>query len=165
VRFFFLDASALAKRYAPEVGSPVIDHLFASVPFDRLSVLSVGIAELVSLLVRKKNSGHLSAAALAQALVDVGIEVVLPTGLRKVEANLRRVLDALRLVEVHSINGTDAILLRCALEEAADHRSRGDDLVVVASDQRLLRAAQAEGLVTFNPETQDQAALAALLVP
>lgn len=30
-------------------------------------------------------------------------------------------------------------------------------------DQRLLRAAQAEGLVTFNPETQDQAALATLV--
>jgi hypothetical protein len=38
-------------------------------------------------------------------------------------------------------------------------------LVLVASDQRLLRAAQAQGLNTFNPETQDRAALAPLLGP
>jgi hypothetical protein len=38
-------------------------------------------------------------------------------------------------------------------------------LVLVSSDQRLLRAAQAEGLVTFNPEIQDQATLAALVGP
>jgi hypothetical protein len=36
---------------------------------------------------------------------------------------------------------------------------------LVASDQRLLRAAQAEGLPTFDPETQDQAALGALTGP
>jgi hypothetical protein len=33
----------------------------------------------------------------------------------------------------------------------------------VASDQRLLRAAAAEGLATFNPETQSQAELDALI--
>jgi hypothetical protein len=44
-------------------------------------------------------------------------------------------------------------------------RNRGDDLVLVASDLRLLVAAQAEGLFTFNPETQGQAALATLVGP
>jgi hypothetical protein len=39
-------------------------------------------------------------------------------------------------------------------------RAGGGDLVLVASDQRLLRAPQAEGLSTFDPESQDQAALA-----
>jgi hypothetical protein len=44
-------------------------------------------------------------------------------------------------------------------------RQHGDDLVLVASDQRLLRAAQVEGLTTFNPESQDFAALSALIGP
>jgi hypothetical protein len=43
--------------------------------------------------------------------------------------------------------------------------SQGNDLVLVASDQRLLRAAQGEGLTTFNPKIQDQTALAALVAP
>jgi hypothetical protein len=32
-------------------------------------------------------------------------------------------------------------------------RQTGHDLVLVASDTRLLTATQAEGLLTFNPET------------
>jgi hypothetical protein len=55
-------------------------------------------------------------------------------------------------------------VLRTALDLALIKRSIGDDLVVVASDQRLLRAAQAEGL-PFDPETQSQADLAVLLQP
>jgi hypothetical protein len=139
--------------------------LFASLPLDRLYVLTVGIAELVSVLIRKKNAGHLSAVDLAQALVNIRVEVVAATGLRKAEADLNLVVAALPLIDAHAINGTDALVLRSALDVASNHRSKGDDLVLVASDQRLLRAAQTEGLVTFNPEIQDQAALDALLGP
>jgi hypothetical protein len=44
-------------------------------------------------------------------------------------------------------------------------RASGNDLVLVSSDKRLVHSAQAEGLVTFNPEGQDQATLAALVGP
>jgi predicted nucleic acid-binding protein len=67
------------------------------------------------------------------------------------------------LIVRHAINATDAIVLRVALDIAQYLRSGGDDLVLVASDLRLLRAAQAEGLLTFNPESKDQAALAVLV--
>jgi hypothetical protein len=69
------------------------------------------------------------------------------------------------LIVAHSINSTDAVTLRSALAIARKLRAGGDDLVLVASDQRLLRAAQAEGLSTFDPETQDQAALAVFIGP
>jgi hypothetical protein len=55
--------------------------------------------------------------------------------------------------------------LHAALGLAQHLRGRGDDLILVAADQRLLRAARAEGLGTFDPETQDQAALALLVGP
>ncbi|MGH9768028.1 MAG: hypothetical protein ACREAB_11385 [Blastocatellia bacterium] len=54
--------------------------------------------------------------------------------------------------------------LRSALDLAADLRVSGDNLALVASDQRLLRAAQAEGLIVFNPETHTTADLDQLLV-
>ena len=34
-----------------------------------------------------------------------------------------------------------------------------NELVLIASDQRLLRAAQTEGLLCFNPETDSQQVL------
>jgi hypothetical protein len=70
---------------------------------------------------------------------------------------------ALALIETHSINATDAIILQSALGLRTRLRSAGDDLVLMGSNQRLIRAAQAEGLATFNPETQSQADLSVLL--
>ncbi len=165
MHFFFLDASALAKRYAPEIGTPLLNQLMTSVPHDRLYLFNVGMGELLSLLVRKKNAGQLSSGAFSQALVDFGAEVVSSNILNKLVAGNALVTAALPLIGVHSVNATDAILLRLALDLATSLRSAGHDLVLVASDQRLLRAAHAERLVTFNPEAQGQADLTALLGP
>jgi predicted nucleic acid-binding protein len=76
-RYFYLDASALAKRYAPEIGSSVVDHLFARLTPDRLVVFDVGMAEVISLLVRKRNSGKLSANNFSQVLIDFKSEIEL----------------------------------------------------------------------------------------
>jgi hypothetical protein len=92
-------------------------------------------------------------------------EIIHAPTLRKVEATNAIVIAALTHIETHSVNAPDAIVLHAALALALHIRTRGDDLVLVASDLRLLRAAQAEGLNTFNPESQDHSALAALLGP
>ena len=63
------------------------------------------------------------------------------------------------LIEAHSLNSVDALVLRSALDTATELRSIGDRLVLVASDQRLLRAARAEGLQVFNPELDSQQTL------
>jgi predicted nucleic acid-binding protein len=165
VRSFYLDASALAKRYAPEAGSLLVDHLFAGAPASRFFVLNVGIAEVVWQLVRKKNSAHITAAVFSQAMLQVRVELLTSTSLNRAPVETDLVITGLPLIESHSINATDAIILRSALDLAASLRAVGDDLVFVASDLRLLRAAQAEGLVTFNPETQTQPDLDALLGP
>lgn len=163
MHFFFTDASVLAKRYVPEIGSLVVDHLFASVSLDRLYVLNVGVAEVASLLVRKHNTGLIATTAFTQTMTQFRAEIVTSATVNRIEIRNPLVTSALALIEVHSINATDAILLRSALNIAAQLRTAGDDLVLMASDQRLLRAAQAEGLVTFNPETQTQPDLDALL--
>ena len=163
VLFFYIDASALAKRYVVEIGTPVVNHLFTRVTPHRFTVFNVDVAEVFSVLVRQRNTNRLSPAAFSQALVDFGAEVVHAASLRKAVAENALVTAALPLIEAHSINSTDAVILRSALDLAAQLRAGGDDLVLVASDQRLLKAAQAEGLVTLDPETQDAAALDVLL--
>lgn len=165
MKSFFLDGSALAKRYVAERGTTLVDFLFDNVSPDRLVVLNIGFAEVVSVLVRRKNAGILSAATFAQALLQLGQEIAHATALRKLEPTNTLVIAALTHIQNHSVNATDAIVLHGALGLAQHLRSRGGDLVLVASDQRLLRAAQAEGLVTFNPETQDQTSLATLVSP
>lgn len=163
--FFYLDASALAKRYAWEAGTAVINHLFARVATERFTIFNVGTGEVLSILVRKRNAGYLSGVAFSQALLEFTAEVVHAPRLHKLAADEALVTGALPLIQAHSINATDSIILRSALDLAYRRRAAEDDLVLVASDHRLLRAAQAEGLLTFDPETQDAAALDALLGP
>lgn len=162
---FCLDGSVLAKRYVPEMGSALMDFLFENVPEHRLYLVNVGAAEVVSVLVRKRNAGTLSGAEFSQAILELDSEVIQSPAKHLLTFDNAVVIDALVYILMHAINATDAIVLRVALDVAQHLRQQGDDLVLVASYQRLLRAAQAEGLITFNPETQDQAALATLVGP
>jgi predicted nucleic acid-binding protein len=162
---FYMDANALAKRYIPEAGNELVDVILDTVPSSRIYFLNVGTGEVYSILVRKRNTGSLSPADFRQATADFHDEIVDRAAVTRVPVTNRLVTSSLQLILTHSINSTDALILKSALTIALRLRRAGDDLVLVASDQRLLRAAQAEGLVTFNPDTQNQAALAALAGP
>jgi predicted nucleic acid-binding protein len=165
VFFAYLDASALAKRYYPEVGSAVVDHLFLRVPQDRMLTLSVGLTEVASVLARKRNAGRISATLFLGALRRLRAEAGPASPVRLIEVDGHLAEQAFDFVDIHSLNATDAVLLRSALDLTASLRASGDDLLLVASDQRLLRAARAEGLAVFNPETQSESNLDALLGP
>jgi uncharacterized protein len=163
--FPYLDSSALVKRYVPEVGSAVVHHLFGIVPVRRMVVLTVGMTEVVSILVRKLNGKRITTGTFHQALTDFRREIGTKTAIRIIDIDGDLAEDAYAFVETYSINSTDAILLRSALDLAVPLRAAGDDLLLVSSDARLLKAAAAEGLTAFNPETQPAADLDTLLGP
>jgi predicted nucleic acid-binding protein len=148
---FCLDGNALAKRYVPEPGSPLVDFLPENVPEHRIYVVNIGAAEVGSVLVRKKNAGTLSVADFSQAIVELESEVIRSPAKHLLSFDNAVVVDAFTYILTHSINATDAVIVGVALDVARHLRNQGDDLVLVASDLRLLRAAQAEGLATFNP--------------
>jgi uncharacterized protein len=163
--YFCMDASALAKRFIPEKGSAQVDAILDNVPAGRIRLLNIGAGEILSILVRKRNAGVLSPSDFRQAAASFDAEIVLGASVTRTSVTSRLVTSSFPLIVAHSINSTDALILKSALAIAGKLRRGRDDLVLVASDQRLLRAAQAEGLVTFDPETQDQTALAALVAP
>jgi predicted nucleic acid-binding protein len=165
MNFFLADASALIKRYAPEAGSALVGHLLSQAPRDRLMCLMLGAAEVVAALVRKRNGGQITPAVFAVALLQFRGEVLDAVDFLKLPVDNLLIGASLPLLDKHSLNATDAILLQLAREQGQVLRAAGNDLVLIASDKRLLKAAQAEGLVTFDPETQTQADLDALLGP
>ncbi|HMF14922.1 MAG TPA: type II toxin-antitoxin system VapC family toxin [Gemmataceae bacterium] len=162
---FYMDASALTKRYIPEKGNDLVDEIFNKVPWTRIHFLNIGAGEILSVLVRRRNAGALSIANFEQAMANFNDEIVRWAAVTRASVTTRLVAKSLPLIPVHSINSTDALTLQSALAIARRLRRPGDDLVLIASDQRLLRAAQAEGMATFDPETQDQAALAGMIGP
>ena len=159
---FFLDASALAKRYSLEVGADRVDYLFDHMPPSSLMCLMLGVAEVVSVLVRRRNSDLLSPTAFAQGMINLKAEIVDADDFNVLPIDNSLIAAAMPLIEKHAVNATDAVILRLALDLATQLRINNNDLVLITCDQRLLRAAQTEGLVTFDPETQMMADLEAL---
>jgi predicted nucleic acid-binding protein len=161
----FLDASTLAKRYVVETGSPVVNYLFQRVRPTEMMCLTLGALEVISVFLRKRNARRIPLTAYNQALADFQNEVLGAPDFTKVPATDQVVYAAVSLLQKHSINANDAVVLQAALDLAVPLRTAGSDLLLVTSDKRLLRAARAEGLLTFDPETQSQADLDALLGP
>lgn len=158
--YFYFDASALAKRYIEEVGSDKIDFLFENVPLWRLLCLTVGAAEVFWICIRKRNDGRINVNQFTQSTGHLDHEIINnQSDFRTISVPDSLVWNSMDLIETHSLNSVDALVLRSALDIATELRSTDDRLVLVASDQRLLRAARAEGLQVFNPEIDSQQTL------
>lgn len=141
----------------------MVDHLFANAAREQLMCLMLGVAEIAAALARKRNGGIITPAVFSTGMIQLRTEVLDAKEFTKLPADNALISISIPLSDKHAINATDAVLLQTALDLAALLRADGNDLVLVAADQRLLKAAQAEGLVTFDPETQTEAALDAWL--
>ncbi len=164
MHYFYFDASALVKRYTEEFGSDKVDYLFINAPFNRLRCLTIGVAEVFWVCIRKKNDGRITQHEFTHAVANLTREVISYTSdfhIAPVPDSL--VWTSLNLVETYSINSVDAIVLGSAIETAMELNSTDDTLVLVASDQRLLRAARHERLLIFNPEIDSEKTLMAWL--
>ena len=158
--YFYYDASALVKRYTQELGSDKVNFLFANVPHNRLMCLILGAIEVIWVLVRKRNDNRLTNADFRQAGINFDYEVIdHQSDFRTIPVPNSLVWHSMDLIETYSLNSVDAIVLRSALDIAATRRDMGDELILIASDQRLLRAASSENLLVFNPETHPKQTL------
>lgn len=155
MNFFWLDASALVKRYLVEIGTPLMNHFFAQAPPQRMICLLEGVGEVISVLIRRRNGGAISAAACQQSLSALRTEILNQPDIEKVERLSPQVVNSWLLIDQHSLNSTDALILQCALDYASNLRVAGFDLVFISADVRLIRAAKLEGLQTIQPEIDD----------
>ena len=157
---FYFDASTLVKRYTSEVGSDKVNFLFHNVPLDRLMCSIFGALEVFWICVRKKNDRRITNRDFSQAVINLDYEVIdSQSDFKTISVPDSLIWASMNLIETHSLNSVDGVVLRSALEIATHLRNVGDELILVASDQRLLRAARVEDLLVFNPEIDSQQAL------
>ncbi len=155
--YFYFDASALVKRYIRESGSDKMLFLFSNVSSVRLQCLTIGAIEVFWICIRKRNDGRITSPQFERAVTHLRREVINnQSDFKTISVPDLLVWNSIPLIENHSLNSVDAMVLRSALDVATELRRTGDSLVLVASDQRLLRAARAEGLQVFNPEIDSQ---------
>jgi predicted nucleic acid-binding protein len=163
VVWVYFDASALVKRYSAEDGTELVNELFHQHPVAQMTCATIGILEIVSVLVRKRNDGRLSPNLFAQALVELNQEIVENAAFSVASMDDDHLMSALSLIGQHNINSTDAIVLRSCLNLQRILQNQGHWLVLWSCDKRLLRAAQHEGVDVFDPEIETSSRLKTVL--
>jgi predicted nucleic acid-binding protein len=135
---WFLDASALVKRYVREPGSDVVRGLVRR--RRRLAAAAVSLVEVPAALWRRARAGDVTAEQARRLAAKVATDLA---EVELVEARGPILALAAQLVETHPLRAYDAIQLAAALRLS---RETGIALTFACSDKTLLDVAKAEGV-------------------
>ncbi|MBC7226883.1 MAG: type II toxin-antitoxin system VapC family toxin [Thermoflexales bacterium] len=144
---FYLDSSALVKRYLPEPGTRWVRHISATAS---IAMAEFSIVEVASALARRVRMGDLD-PRLCDDLLEAFLQDV--EGYSVLSPNRGTVLLAVELTRRHPLRAYDALQLATALQLADALRSESFSLTFVSADERLCAAAEQEGLPTVNPNS------------
>ncbi len=143
---YFLDSSALVKRYRQEVGSRWILELAA--PPAQLIVARLAHLEVASAIVRRGRESPEAARQVGRVLATLDSDFA--NIFQIVELTELVISRALDLVRTHGLRAADAIQLASALF-LDPGPAVPVDLWLVSADNDLNAAATAEGLLVENP--------------
>lgn len=147
---YYLDSSALVKRYVQEDGTFWIRTVTSRRAGHTLHTVRVTGPELVSAITRKARAGEVSARSAARANNSFRQDWRDQYYISEVSPEVAD--RAMALVEKHGLRGYDAVQLATALEVQTGRRGRrGAPLTFVSADASLLQAAVAEGLAVEDP--------------
>jgi hypothetical protein len=147
---YFLDSSALVKRYAAETGTAWVTGLINPAAGNLVYVARITGVETVAAIARKRKGHLLSPADADAALRTLGAEL---SGLFLViEVSAALLQAAMGYAEKHALRGYDAVQLAALLEANGERVRQGlTPFTLIAADAELLAAGVAEGLTTDDP--------------
>lgn len=146
----YLDTSALVKEYVDEVGSQWIRALVAVDRTPAVFTSRMAAIEIACAFARRRREGNLSAADYARALSVSEYDLAYHYNTLEVDSVI--IDTARRLADRHPLRAYDAVHLATAWQTNRVLVGAGQSpLIFVAADDRLLLIAQAEGLLTDNP--------------
>jgi hypothetical protein len=150
VSFFYLDSSALVKRYLPEVGSTWINALTDPNSGHTILVSALTRVEAAAAIAARQRAGTITLqernAAIALLLLHYHTEY------RPVLVDAIVIDRAVGLTQTYRLRGYDAIQLASALEVNTRYHAAGlAGITFLAADSDLLAAAQHEGLAIDDP--------------
>jgi len=143
---FFMDTSAVIKRYVAEVGSNWVTALTQPAAGHVIVISRLTTVEVCSALARLQRLKQLASSDGARLRADflshADLEyLTIPVD----DAVLGRARD---LVAKYPLRALDAVQLACSLEAAT---GLGEALTFLCADNDLLNAAASEGFITDNP--------------
>jgi predicted nucleic acid-binding protein len=147
---YFFDSSALVKRYAQEVGSAWVCSLISGIPRGAIFIAKITGPEVIAALARKQRMGEISVADYQQAVADFTHDF--HHSYTQIELTDYITIQAMVLPQRRVLRGYDAVQLASAFWIDTVLKQSGQPvLTFISADNALCNAAQAEGLVTDNP--------------
>jgi len=150
VNIAYLDTSALVKLYISEVGSDWLKTFLTSGRPPAVFTSCLTMVEAACTFARRRREGTLPPVYHTQVLTNFDYDIRYKCKILDVEP---MVIDAARrLANQHPLRAYDAVQLATAWLLNTDLVHTGRPLLTfICADDRLLAIAQAEGLLTDNP--------------
>ncbi|MEA3349615.1 MAG: type II toxin-antitoxin system VapC family toxin [Chloroflexota bacterium] len=149
---YYLDTSALVKRYAQETGTSWVINLTDPAAGHDIYIVRIAGPELIAALFRKVRTREISQVDAGRAAANFKIDFRAQYQITEVTTSLAN--RAMELAEKHGLRGYDAVHLAAAVElHTVRERMKLFPLVFISADNDLNMAAHAEELVTDDPNT------------
>lgn len=142
---YFLDTSALFKRYTDEPGTLTVNRLFEEKATRLISQLT--ITEVASNLKRLEEIEGLITDAEFNKVLKIFLGDIASGTIYTLEVTPQVVLSSVDLNKEHYLSPIDALQLATALS------IKSGDPVFVCSDHKLIKVAELHGLQILNPLT------------
>jgi len=147
---YFLDSSALVKRYIRETGSDWVCNLFDPSLGNQFFIAAIAGVEIISAITRRAKNGSINVAdAIAirnQFKQDFQAEYQI------IEISENIINSAIFIAEFYALGGYDAVQLASGRELNMLCITNGLTLInFISADNDLNTAALSEGLIVENP--------------
>lgn len=147
---YFLDSSAVVKRYVTETGSNWIRALTDPTARNPVIIARITWVEVLSALARREREGSITADDVTRAIQTFSYDLDMQYQVAEIDVALARTAGG--LVIQYPLRAYDAVQLASALRVHSDlTRTESTSLTFITADERLIAVAQTEGLLTDNP--------------
>lgn len=147
---YFLDSSAIVKRYVSEVGTAWILNLHKPFAQNIIYVAQITGVEVVSAISRRLRGNKLTQKSADKAIFRFKKDFA--DKLRIIRLSDQIISEAMRLSETYFLRGYDSVQLAIALElEKRFSAQKFTSNTFVSADNALNSAANAEGSAVDNP--------------
>jgi len=150
VAVYFVETSALAKRYVAETGSLWLRALLDPSTGCSIYVVRVTAVEMIAAITRRERGGGLTPTDAAAARQAFRNDLI--TTYQIIEVTSALADRAMLLAEQHGLRGYDAVQLAAGVEVQVRYVAAGLPAVTcISADTELNIAAIAEGLTIADP--------------
>lgn len=161
MNYFYLDASVWVKQYHTEQGSNLINMLFQETAAEQKIITSLwSLGETFAALNRTKNRFNIPDKDFDKIILAFFTDC---EHIHLLPLSDNELFKCLHHIRQYNLNSADAFHLSVTLDFRETLSALNHTIVMVSSDDRLIKASKKESVHVFNPETDSLSRLQLLM--